>query len=183
VSRIALIGVAGAIALSGCGGDDETVEGPPPEAPDRIELTSTAFEEGGTIPVLYTCDGADVSPPLAWERVPSGTPSLAILVEDPDADGGTFVHWSAYRFAPSRDNRLDEGQAPVRSRQGKNSFGKEFYRGPCPSEGDDPHRYVFAIYALRAQPKLEQGAEPEQVRAEIAKLATARGVLTGTFGR
>ena len=170
------------IALAGCGDDDNKVKGPPPAAPEQIQLTSSAFEEGGEIPLLYTCDGADLSPPLSWRHVPKETKAVALLMEDPDASGGTFVHWTW--FAPLTEQRdLPEGQGAVRAVDGKNSYGKSFYRGPCPPKGDKPHRYVFVIYALRSVPKLKRGASPDEMRAEIKKLALARGVLTGTSGR
>jgi Raf kinase inhibitor-like YbhB/YbcL family protein len=180
--RVIAPAVATAIALAGCGGDDNKVKGPPPAATESIELTSSALEEGGAIPLLYSCDGADLSPPLSWRRLPGETKAMALLMEDPDASGGTFVHWTWY--APLTEQRdLPEGQGPVRAVEGKNSYGKSFYRGPCPPKGDKPHRYVFVIYALRSVPKLKRGASPDDMRAEIKKLALARGVLTGTFGR
>jgi len=184
-ARTWVFALAASLALAGCGGGDDggTVEGAPPDAPDTIELRSGAFEEGGTIPVLYSCDGADLSPPISWSRVPKGARSLALLVEDPDASGGkTFVHWSVFGVRPDVD-RIDEGSLPARALHGKNSFGKEFYTGPCPPDGDQPHRYVFALYALRARPDLEQGASPGDVRSAVEENALARGLLTGTFGR
>jgi Raf kinase inhibitor-like YbhB/YbcL family protein len=114
--------------------------------------------------------------------VPKETKSFALLMEDPDAPGGTFVHWTMYRFGLEA-NSAPEGQIPLRALQGKNSFGKAFYRGPCPPKGDKPHRYQFLLYSLKADPGLKQGASPDDVRNAVKKLAFARGVLTGTFGR
>jgi Raf kinase inhibitor-like YbhB/YbcL family protein len=176
------LAAATAIALTGCGGDGNKVEGPPPAAPDQIELTSLAFEEGGTIPTLYTCDGADLSPPLQWKRVPKEAKGLTLLMEDPDASGGTFVHWTWFQSGTDTE-AIPEGQPPVHAQEGKNSFGKDFYRGPCPPKGDKPHRYQFILYALRERPDLKKGASAADVRDEVKKLALARGVLTGTFGR
>ena len=172
----ALVGAA----LGACGGD--TVEGPPPSAPDRIRLTSPAFAPGAPIPQRFTCDGEDVSPPLEWSGVPAGTGSLALLVEDPDAGDGTFVHWTLFAIAPS-DTGVPEGELSPGAREGENSFGDRGYGGPCPPEGDPPHRYVFTLYALRKPPELDAGASPGQVRAAIADQAIARGRLTGRFER
>jgi Raf kinase inhibitor-like YbhB/YbcL family protein len=158
------------------------VEGPPPAAPDRIRLTSPAFAPNASIPPRFTCDGDGVSPPLSWTGVPKGTRSLALLMEDPDAPDGTFAHWTLYGIAPSTDG-LRQGAVPADAREGENSFGDEGYGGPCPPEGDEAHRYVFTIYALRSNPDLDPGASATQVRATIADKAIARGRLTARFGR
>ena len=169
------------VVVAGCGGGDKAAE-PAPNAPTGIELTSSAFRAGGTIPAKYTCDGRQTSPPLAWADVPAGTKSLALLMADPDAPSGTFVHWTVYGIAPTM-RRFDAGKVPSGAEQGENSFGDERYGGPCPPEGDDAHHYVFNLYALRADPKLEPGAKPDDVRAAIKKQALARGRLIGTFKR
>jgi Raf kinase inhibitor-like YbhB/YbcL family protein len=181
VWRTLLPAVLVAAALAACGGDD-TVEGPPPAAPDRIRLTSPAFEPGAPIPPRFTCAGEDVSPPLRWTGVPADARSLALLLEDPDAPGGTFVHWTLFALAPSTTG-VGEGEVPAGAREGKNSFGDEGYGGPCPPEGDEPHRYSFVLYALRSAPDLDAGADPDQVRSAIAERALARGRLTGRFER
>lgn len=121
------------LLATACGGGD-TVKGPAPKAPDAIALTSPAFAGGAAIPQRDTCDGDETSPPLRWTPPPKATRSLALLVEDSDAPGGTFVHWTLYGFAAETKG-------------------------------------------------LEQGAEPEDVRAAIAKAAIARGRLVGTFKR
>jgi Raf kinase inhibitor-like YbhB/YbcL family protein len=172
----ALLGVA----VGACGGDK--VEGPPPSAPDRIRLTSPAFAPGGSIPERFTCDGEDVSPPLRWSGVPAAARSLALLLEDPDAPGGTFVHWTLFALPPSSAG-LSAGDVPADAREGENSFGEQGYRGPCPPEGDEPHRYVFVLYALRSALDLDAGASPSEVRAAVGDRALARGRLTGRFGR
>src|SRR5215216_6378892 len=172
--------VTAALALAACGGGD-TVEGPAPAAPQRIELTSS-FEPGAVVPANNTCSGKNVSPPLAWSGVPAGARSLALLVEDPDAPGGTFVHWTAYDIDPGAGG-LQEGEPPAGAREGENSFGDRGYGGPCPPEGDEPHRYVFVLYALREQLGLDAGAAPDAVRAAIGDRAISRGRLTGRYGR
>jgi Raf kinase inhibitor-like YbhB/YbcL family protein len=175
---MALAALAG--LLIGCGG--EKVEGPPPEAPATMRVTSAAFAEGDAIPRRHTCDGEDVSPPLRWTGTPSGAPALALLMEDPDAPGGTFVHWIVADLPPGTAG-LDAGEAPQGAVEVENSFGDRGYGGPCPPEGDAPHRYVFSVYALDAPLRLDAGASPGDARAAIAEHATASGRLTGRFGR
>ena len=169
------------VVVAGCGGGGKAAE-PAPDAPPGIELTSSAIRAGKTIPAKYTCEGRETSPPLAWADVPAGTRSLALLMEDPDAPGGTFVHWTVYEIAPTV-RRFDAGKVPSGSEQGENSFGDDRYGGPCPPEGDEAHHYEFNLYALRADPKLAPGAKPDEVRAAIKKQAIARGQLIGTFRR
>ena len=168
------------LLAAGCGGGD-TVKGPAPAAPEQIQLSSRAFADGSAIPRRYTCDGDDTAPPLRWTNTPAKTRSLALLLEDPDAPGGTFVHWTVYDLAPAT-TALDV-DPPANAKQGENSFGKRGYNGPCPPKGDKPHRYVFTLYALRSDPALGDGASPADVRAAIAKAALARGRLTGRFSR
>jgi Raf kinase inhibitor-like YbhB/YbcL family protein len=169
------------VVVAGCGGGDKAAE-PAPDAPPGIELTSRAFSAGGTIPAKYTCSGKETSPPLAWADVPAGTKSLALLVEDPDAPGGTYTHWTVFDIAPTV-RRFDAGKPPPGSTQGENSFGDDRYGGPCPPKGDQAHHYVFSLYALRADLGLDAGAKPDDVRAAIKKQAVARGRLIGTFKR
>ncbi len=177
------LAIAAAAAIPACGGDDEGDSAPPlPAAPDQIEVTSENIRPGGPIPDLYTCDGLDFSPPLAFDKIPKGTKSLALVVNDPDASGDSSLHWSAYDFSP-RINALGEGQDPFKSKQGENSFGKVIYSGPCPPDDDDPHDYEFALYALRGRTGLPAAAKPEAVLKAIERLAIARGVLTGRYER
>ncbi len=115
-------------------------------------IASTAFEEGVSIPVVHTCDGDDISPPLGWDGVPAGTASLALIMEDPDAPSGTFTHWIIYNLPP--DSKGLEKIIPIQKSldngaiQGKNDFGKIGYGGPCPPPGEE-HRYFFRIFALK----------------------------------
>jgi Raf kinase inhibitor-like YbhB/YbcL family protein len=169
------------LALAACGGGDR-VEGPPPSAPDRITVTSPAFEDGGAIPERFSCDGDNVSPPLRWTGVPSGARELALLVEDPDAPGGTYVHWVLFKLAPDLDG-LAAGKVPRGARQGKNSAGDGKYAGPCPPKGDQPHRYEFVLYAVSSPLDLAAGAAADDVRAAVGDAALARGRLVGRFGR
>ena len=150
-------------------------------------LTSAAFQDGAGIPVKYTCDGVDVSPPLSWSGAPAGTGSFALIVDDPDAPAGTWVHWVLYNL-PAAVSELPENIAKVESldldgaRQGRNDFRRPGYGGPCPPPGP-AHRYLFKLYALAAPLTLKAGAQKRDVEAAMEGhvLATAR--LMGTYGR
>jgi Raf kinase inhibitor-like YbhB/YbcL family protein len=171
--------IGAAVLLGACGGDDKPSE-PLPETPARMNLTSNAFEDGGTIPKRFTCDGRDISPPLRWSDVPRGTRGFAVLAEDPDA--GRFVHWTVLDL-PSALHRLLEGEVPPEAVETENGFGDKGWGGPCPSEGDEPHRYVFAVYAVDGPLGLDGDASPDDVRGALAEHALGNGTLTGRFGR
>jgi Raf kinase inhibitor-like YbhB/YbcL family protein len=182
-ARAALPGaVLVAAAIAGCGGSG--MSSGRGSAPERsvLGLSSSAFLNGSGIPGRYTCDGEDVSPPLAWTRVPAGARSLALLVEDRDAPGGAFVHWSVYDL-PRGSAGLSTGRVPSGSAQGQNSFGRQGYGGPCPPKGDPAHHYVFSLYALDEEPGLPPGAMPATVRDAIAGHTIAAGTLTGLYRR
>jgi Raf kinase inhibitor-like YbhB/YbcL family protein len=170
-----------ALALAGCGGG-ETVKGSAPKAPDAITLTSPAFTEEGTIPRRFTCDGAQKSPPLRWSGVPAGSAELALLMEDPDAPEGTFVHWVVVHI-PSGVRTLETGKVPAGAKQLEQSFGKRSYGGPCPPEDDPPHHYVLTLYSLERRLPVEDDAAPDEVRDKLEDVVTARGRLTAAYGR
>ena len=176
IARLALVA---AVLLAGCGGGAKP-SAPLPAAATTLKLTSPAFANGGTLPVRFTCSGKGVSPPLAWSGVPHGARELALVVEDPDA--GRFVHWTVLGIAPS-SRGIAEVAVPHGVVQPANSFGDHGWGAACPPKGAGPHRYVFALYALRAPLGLGEGASPDGVRSAIAKQAIARGVLTARFGR
>jgi Raf kinase inhibitor-like YbhB/YbcL family protein len=140
--------VALALLLGAACGEDAR-EAEPPEDPGAIELTSSALVEGDTVPVEFTCDGEDVSPPLEWSGVPEGTESLRLVVEDLDAPGGIFVHWAVFGVDASVTG-VGRGEVPSGGAERPNHFGVESYRGPCPPEGDDPHRYRFTLRGFDA---------------------------------
>jgi Raf kinase inhibitor-like YbhB/YbcL family protein len=177
--RRLLLLTAGAVLLAGCGGGEKADE-PLPEVGGKVRLESPAFGEGGEIPKRFSCDGDDVSPALSWRGVPSGTKELALVMEDPDAD--RFVHWTVLRI-PAKISRFEEGRIPAGAVETENSFGERGWGGPCPPEGDEPHRYVFALYAARRQLGLGRDASPDEVRDALAGAGLARGTLTGRFGR
>ncbi|MER3473797.1 MAG: YbhB/YbcL family Raf kinase inhibitor-like protein [Armatimonadota bacterium] len=150
-----------------------------------IRLTSTAFTEGGTIPRKYTCDGADVSPPLAWDNVPEGTKSFALICDDPDAPMGTWVHWVLFNL-PADTRSLPEAvppdkELPSGARQGTNDFRKIGYGGPCPPRGT--HRYYFKLYALDTLLDLPAGSSKAQLLKAMDGHVLAEGQLMGRYGR
>jgi Raf kinase inhibitor-like YbhB/YbcL family protein len=146
----------------------------------EFELTSEAFANGQPIPRKYSCEGEDVSPPLAWNGVPEGTVSLALVVDDPDAPSGTFTHWLAWGIDPAA-GALGEGEAaPV---EGQNDFGSAGWRGPCPPPGHGPHRYFFRLHALEGEPELAAGAGKPEVERALEGRALAVAELVGTYER
>lgn len=169
-------------AFAGCGGNGNTGLGSPPAAPDKISVDSSAFDEGRLFPKQFTCDGDNLPPPLDWSGVPGDAASLALILTDPDAPGGTFVHWTMFGIDPGIDS-LAPGELPEGASEGRNSFGDTGYGGPCPPEGDSPHRYEITLYALKRQLPLGKGAAPKQVLAAIEKAAIARGRLSAKYGR
>jgi Raf kinase inhibitor-like YbhB/YbcL family protein len=164
---------------AGCGGGDKASE-PLPEAARSISVTSPAFHDGGSIPKRFTCDGEDVSPPLRWSGVPAGARELALVVEDQDAD--RFVHWTVLDIPPKLAG-IAVGRVPAGAVETENSFGKRGWGGPCPPEGEGPHRYVFALYATDAPLGLGEDSSPDDVRDALSEHALARGTLTGLSAR
>jgi Raf kinase inhibitor-like YbhB/YbcL family protein len=168
-----------AAAIAGCGGADNESATPAAQAPDTIRLSSPAFADGAAIPKRFTCDGAGTAPALVWADAPEDARELALVVQDPDAPGGTFVHWTAYGIpVRGRGSVAEGGKLPT---EGMNSGGKIGWTPPCPPSGK-PHHYVFTLYALAQASGLRPGAKPEDVRAALSS-ATARGSFTGTYAR
>jgi len=152
----------------------------------QISIFSDAFENGSTMPVDYTCDGDDRSPALSWEGLPEGTRSIALIMDDPDAPGRTFVHWVIYNIpadstglpaAMPGNTTLDDG-----SLQGKNDFGRTGYNGPCPPPGK-PHRYFFKVYALDTSLNLKSGVTRSQLESAMKGHILAQGEMIGKFER
>ncbi len=152
----------------------------------QFQLQTTRFPLGGSIPAAYTCDGANTSPALAWSGAPASTKSFALILDDPDAPSGTFVHWVLYnlpataRSLPAsvpKQNQLAEGGS-----QGRNDFGEIGYGGPCPP-GHKPHHYRFVLYALDSSLTLPAGATKLQVEDAIKGHIVARGKLIGAYSR
>ena len=135
-----------------------------------ISVRSSAFQAGGAIPRKYSCSGAQVSPPLSWSGVPSGTQKLALVVDDPDAGG--FVHWVLVGIDPATTS-IAEGQVPP------GAVEISPYKGPCPPSGT--HHYQFTLYAVPGSLQVAQGTEPRDAISQIQRSASARGQLVGTF--
>lgn len=153
-----------------------------------LSLSSTAFKDGGPIPVQFTCDGANQSPPLSWADAPDNTVSYALIVEDPDAPGGTFIHWVLYDI-PATTHALPQGVPtdpvlanPVAAKQGRTSFRQVGYGGPCPPKGK-PHHYHFILFAVDTKLGVEPGSTRDQVMNAMRGHEIARGELVGTYAR
>lgn len=151
-----------------------------------IQLTSPAFTAGTPIPVQYTCDGQDLSPPLRWSNVPAEAKSLALIADDPDAPMGTWVHWVLYNLPPGTAE-LPEGLStsetlPNGAKQGMNDFRRLGYGGPCPPRGN-PHRYFFKLYALDTELSLKSGATKKDLVRAMEGHTLAEGQLMGTYKR
>lgn len=149
-----------------------------------FHMTTAAFRDGGSIPKEFTCDGRDVSPALAWTDPPAGTKSLALIVDDPDAPAGTWVHWLLYDL-PADTRKLPEDMPKARefpngARQGGNDFGKIGYNGPCPPRGS-AHRYVFKLYALDSKTDLKSGATKNELERAMRRHILAQAELIGKF--
>jgi hypothetical protein len=171
------------LVLAACGGDGLEVG---QDAPQDLALTSSVFEEGAPIPVRHTCDGEDVSPPLSWSEPPAGTESLALIMDDPDAPMGTWVHWVVFDLPPGTRS-LPEAVAPGEAlvgggAQGQNSWNEASYGGPCPPPGSE-HTYVFKLHALDARLDLDSNADKGEVEGAMAGHILAQGQLTGRYGR
>jgi Raf kinase inhibitor-like YbhB/YbcL family protein len=148
-------------------------------------LKTTAFVERGTIPQKYTCDGADISPELTWAGAPTGTQSVALIADDPDAPVGTWTHWVIWNIPPEKT--LPDGVAKVETleegtRQGKNDFKRIGYGGPCPPPGK-PHRYFFRVYALDAKIDTKPGASRSELERSMKGHVLAQAELMGKYGR
>ena len=151
-----------------------------------IQLTAGSFNNNGRIPASFTCDGANTSPPLTWSSPPAATKSFALILDDPDAPMGSFVHWVIYNL-PATDRSLPaavpkQGQLSDGARQGRNDFGETGYGGPCPP-GHSEHHYRFVLYAADAVLSLPAGATKQQVEDALKGHIVARGVLVGRYSR
>ncbi|OIO88835.1 MAG: phosphatidylethanolamine-binding protein [Anaerolineae bacterium CG2_30_64_16] len=150
-----------------------------------MKLTSSAFGAGDMIPRRYTCDGDDLSPPLAWTGTPAGARALALICDDPDAPVGTWVHWVLFNLPPSL-TQLPEGLPAAQTLEngaihGTNSWKRVGYGGPCPPSGT--HRYFFKLYALDAPLTLGSNATARDVQAAMKGHVLAEAQLMGRYRR
>lgn len=157
-----------------------------PKEPSRatlksvMKLTSPAFPHEGGIPVKYTCDAENVSPPLSLTDVPEGAKSLALIVDDPDAPRGDWVHWTVWDIAPTT-REIPEGTAPAGATQGTTDFGTTGYGGPCPPSGT--HKYKFTLYALDAALDIPPSSAKADVERAMTGHILASTILVGTYAR
>jgi Raf kinase inhibitor-like YbhB/YbcL family protein len=174
------------LVFAGCNdgdddGDDNGTTGPT----TSFVISTTAFSSGAAIPVQYTCDGTDISPPLQWSGAPEGTQSFVLIVDDPDAPGGTWVHWVLFNI-PATTSSLGEGVSPggalpAGSVEGQNDWGRQQYGGPCPPSGT--HRYYFRLYALDTTLNLAARPERQDVDQAMSGRILAQTELMGTYAR
>jgi Raf kinase inhibitor-like YbhB/YbcL family protein len=190
VSRIADCGlqivgaVVLAVVLGGCGssgsssgtGSNEVGTAP-------LAVASPDLRAGGVIPRRFTCDGAGSRPRLAWSGVPPQAVEVAVLVGDPDAPGGTFVHWAVWNLPRSATAGTGAGALPTGALEGANSAGGVGWTPPCPPKGAKPHHYIFGVYALRKRIDLPAGADPSRAVPTVRAAAIASGSLTASYGR
>jgi Raf kinase inhibitor-like YbhB/YbcL family protein len=158
----------------------------PPETKRKMEISSSAFKDGQPIPIQYTCDGKNISPPLTWKGAPGNTQSFVLMVDDPDSPTGIWTHWTVFNV-PSDVSELTEDFAKTHAatpaaKDGMNSFKKVGYGGPCPPAGK-PHHYFFKIYALDISLDLQPGASRNDIEAGMKKHILAIGQLMGTYQR
>jgi Raf kinase inhibitor-like YbhB/YbcL family protein len=186
-SLVTCMPILAVAALASCGArdrHDQQAKGPTAvehATVSKLALASDAFSEGKPIPVQYTCDGENLAPALHWSDPPSHTKSFALVIDDPDAPGGTFRHWGVYDIPPSA--RSIGGTQRVGT-EVTNDFGKLGYGGPCPPKGHGPHHYHFRLFALNVD-RLQVGASAKVADVERAATAhaIAEGELIGTYER
>ena len=147
---------------------------------ETLRIKSSAFEEMGSIPRQYTCDGKDVNPPLTIEGVPKAAKSMALIADDPDAPGGTWVHWVLWNIDPTIAE-IREKSVPLGAVQGRSDFGKNSYGGPCPPSG--VHRYFFKVYALDTMLTIAGNSTKADLERAMKGHVLAEGHLVGVYKR
>src|SRR3972149_6991548 len=194
--------VALSTLLIACGGDEEATQTPPArpspamgtgatatvDSSATFALTSDAFTAGGSIPARFTCDGEDLSAVLTWDGVPDNAQSFVLIMDDPDAPGGTFTHWLIYNMSSQarglpegveKAERPDDGAIGF---QGRNDFGDIGYGGPCPPAGD-AHSYDFRLYAIDGLIDLGPGASKEELLVAMEGRMLAVATMIATYER
>jgi len=145
---------------------------------ERLIISSQAFAAGGAIPARYTCDGGDISPELIIGQIPEGSRTLAVIMDDPDAPRGTWVHWLVWNI-PAATRVIAENSLPPGAIQGRNSWQRNGYGGPCPPSGT--HHYVFKVYALDAALALPPASTKADLEQAMQGHILAQGELIGTY--
>lgn len=144
-------------------------------------LKSAAFSAGNDIPQKYSCDGEDISPPLAWSNTPEGTQSFALIFDDPDAPNGTWDHWLIYNLPGSLSSLSENASLPAKAGLGQNSWKKREYGGPCPPSGT--HRYFFKLYALDTMLNFDSPPDKQTLLKAMEGHIWGEAELMGTFTR
>ncbi len=180
-----LLSVVLLAVIAGCIADKESAN-TKEVSMQNISISSEAFQNGSNIPDEYTCEGEEVSPALSWKGIPADAKSIALIMDDPDAPRGTFVHWVLFNI-PANTQQLPKGIPGNKtlsdgSRHGMTDGGKAGYVGPCPPSGK-PHRYYFRIYALDKKLDLPPGASRKQLDDAMKGHILAKGELMGRYGR
>jgi Raf kinase inhibitor-like YbhB/YbcL family protein len=146
----------------------------------KLHISSSAFEHNGNIPVKYTCDGKDINPPLTIKDIPSEAKSLVLIVDDPDAPMGTWVHWVVWNIDP-QIQEIEEDSVPGGAQQGLNDFRKHDYGGPCPPSGT--HRYFFKLYALSSSLDLPSSSKKADVEKAMKGHMISESQIIGLYKR
>lgn len=169
------------LAIAGCA-SQQKAETPQlsPKANNNMKLTSPDFENNQMIPAKFTCDGLDINPSLEISDAPSNTQSLVLIIDDSDAPMGTWDHWLVWNIDPSAV-LIKENNAPENSVQGKNSFGKNSYGGPCPPSGT--HRYFFKLYALDTKLTLDPSSGKSGLTSAMSGHVLGQAELVGLYKR
>ena len=145
-----------------------------------MKIESTAFKNSELIPSKYTCDGENVNPPLMINDVPTGAKSLVLIVDDPDAPAGTWVHWTVWNINPEI-KEIPEDSVPLNGIEGITDFGKPGYGGPCPPSGT--HRYFFKLYALGSILDIGTSTRAVDIEKQIENNILAKAQLVGLYRR
>lgn len=173
----------GIIAGSVCAKGESTKKGA--KIMNSIKVESAAFKHMQPIPSQYTCDGADISPPLSWSNVPPAAKSIALIADDPDAPAGTWVHWVVYDLPPAADSLQEDvpkiDTLPEGGIQGRNDFHRIGWNGPCPPGGT--HRYFFKVYALDTILNLPAGKTKQEIEKAMKGHILAKGEIVGKYTR
>jgi phosphatidylethanolamine-binding protein (PEBP) family uncharacterized protein len=178
-AHLPLLILAAAVLATGCGGgsDGERLSTTLPQPTAHLLVSSPAFSSGARLQKKYTCDGAGDEPVVRAGGIPPRTREIVVIVSDPDAPKGTFVHLTRYGLSP-RDGAVNAG-----GEEGRNSAGETGWTPPCPPPGDPPHHYVWTVFAMRDQTGLKPGAQPEDVVHAVSDGELAAGAVTATYSR
>jgi len=173
--------LAAVTLVAGCATGPD-VQVPTQAGAASLSVSAAAFTDGGELPVEYTCDGAGDFPAVSWGELPAGTAAVALLVHDPDAPGGDYVH----RLVSNLDAAvgvLDTATTPDGALELRTSDGTDGWVAPCPPPGDEAHRYVFTVYALNRPTRLPGTAQTQTAIATVTEAAIASGSVTARYGR